>query len=348
MFQSAPKRIKKQPQTDEEHACKWVGCDERKFPSLASLVSHVSNQHLAQQPQVNQSLPVRYSCQWEGCSRFDVEQPSRFALISHCRTHTGEKPYFCPIPECEKHFTRSDALAKHVKGVHDLHQHRDAISLMRHRSDRDLSALLDLDTMTEEKYEVALRKDYEARMPWWFLRKFVDVLRETDVSLETLQRQPVPMKQHEVAYQRYARFLDDPDPEDLLGAGADDEDSPDYHEVKELLALFDPHDDDVSDSAASLEEAAALCDKLSKRYLTARRINEIVNKHLHDAVREKRTLWVKNQILLDANIQDGLPRAKDSVNGSNGSNGSKGVSDSGDVHQDELDEVLLLEGITSG
>lgn len=320
--------------TEEEHICRWIGCTASKFPSLASLVTHVSNNHLLQMshmPVTTPAAPIRYSCQWEGCLRFDVEQPSRFALISHCRTHTGEKPYFCPIPECEKHFTRSDALAKHVKGVHDLHQHRDAIGLMRYRADKGNSEFpgdFNLDELTDEKYAAILNRDYELRMPWWYLKRFVDAVVEENHTLQDLYDQPIDTRQYDLANVRYKKYISNPDDE-LIGD----------HEVENNALLADLSQETklvLSEYKEStdiepgnrLYDLRLAHDKLQAIYATAVRVNKIVTKKLEEAITEKRRLWASNQILLDANVDLGLPPRMDA-----------------EVTRDILDENLMREGI---
>lgn len=329
---TAKKNLKKN--LEEEHICRWNGCPASRFPSLASLVTHVSNNHLLQMshmPSNTPAAPIRYSCQWEGCSRFDVEQPSRFALISHCRTHTGEKPYFCPIPECEKHFTRSDALAKHVKGVHDLHQHRDAIGLMKYRADKgksEFSGDFNLDELTDEKYATELNRDYELRMPWWFSKRFADAVVEKDHTLQQLYDQPLDTRQYDLANVRYKKYLANPDDE-LICA----------HEVEtnDLLADLSQDAKDVvpeyKESAevktgSTLTELKHAYEKLLAIHSTATRVNKIVTRKLADATKEKRRLWAATQILLAANVEVGLPPK----------------SGSG-ATRDALDENLLKDGM---
>lgn len=328
----ARKPTKKNP--EEEHICRWIGCTSSKFPSLASLVTHVSNNHLLQMshmPLTTPAAPIRYSCQWEGCSRFDVEQPSRFALISHCRTHTGEKPYFCPIPECEKHFTRSDALAKHVKGVHDLHQHRDAIGLMRYRADKGKSEFptdFNLDDLTDEKYAGILNRDYELRMPWWYLKRFVDAIVAPTHTLQDLYDQPIDTRQYDLANVRYKKYLSNP--EDELFCAHELETNPLLSELNDetKLAVSQYKESADIEPGSTLDELRVAYDKLQARLATANRVKKIVTKNLHNATREKRRLWAVNQILLDANVEAGLPPQADA-----------------EVTRDFVDDTLLKEGV---
>ncbi|KAF9430829.1 hypothetical protein BGZ76_000684 [Entomortierella beljakovae] len=94
----------------EETVCRWKDCS-KVLPSLAALVIHLSEEHIGWKK-------TSYTCEWQGCSRRPIAQTTRFALISHMRSHTKHKPYDCPVPECDKSFSRSDAMAKHLKCQH--------------------------------------------------------------------------------------------------------------------------------------------------------------------------------------------------------------------------------------
>lgn len=76
------------------------------------LVTHLHDDHLG-------NRKAKYTCEWDDCQRKGIVQTSRFALVAHLRSHTGEKPFYCSVPECDKSFTRSDALAKHMRTVHE-------------------------------------------------------------------------------------------------------------------------------------------------------------------------------------------------------------------------------------
>ncbi len=80
--------------------------------TLTDLVVHINNVHVV-------ARQKKFYCQWQGCVRMGTPHTSAYALKAHMRSHTKEKPFFCVLPECDRSFTRSDALAKHMRTVHE-------------------------------------------------------------------------------------------------------------------------------------------------------------------------------------------------------------------------------------
>ncbi|OAP60769.1 hypothetical protein AYL99_05771 [Fonsecaea erecta] len=92
--------------------CLWDGCTDQEQGNMDNLVAHISDVHIVPRQK-------KYYCEWEGCARKGQPHTSAYALKAHMRSHTKEKPFMCALPECDRSFTRSDALAKHMRTVHE-------------------------------------------------------------------------------------------------------------------------------------------------------------------------------------------------------------------------------------
>ncbi|KAL8867394.1 MAG: hypothetical protein Q9174_005695 [Haloplaca sp. 1 TL-2023] len=102
---------------DQDHyeqvtVCRWENCGAGDLGNMDELVKHIHDDHIGQRQK-------KYICLWVGCTRFGSEHASGYALKAHTRSHTKEKPFICYLPECDRSFTRSDALAKHLRTVHE-------------------------------------------------------------------------------------------------------------------------------------------------------------------------------------------------------------------------------------
>ena len=100
------------PTTTQVTRCMWTDCPEPEQGNMDNLVHHIHDDHIGLRQK-------KYSCEWEGCGRKGMPHASGYALRAHMRSHTKEKPFFCALPECDRSFTRSDALAKHMRTVHE-------------------------------------------------------------------------------------------------------------------------------------------------------------------------------------------------------------------------------------
>ncbi|KAF3483254.1 zinc finger protein [Arthroderma uncinatum] len=97
---------------DHITVCLWEGCGAKDFGNMDALVKHIHNEHIG-------SRQKKYLCEWGDCARKGQAHASGYALRAHMRSHTKEKPFYCALPECDRSFTRSDALSKHMRTVHD-------------------------------------------------------------------------------------------------------------------------------------------------------------------------------------------------------------------------------------
>ncbi|KAK9728913.1 hypothetical protein K7432_000735 [Basidiobolus ranarum] len=87
--------------------CLWSDCS-KSFPALDVLISHIGQEHIG-------SGKASYKCEWQGCPRNQKPFTKRHKMYNHLRTHTGERPFQCPVADCGKRFSRPDSLATHVK-----------------------------------------------------------------------------------------------------------------------------------------------------------------------------------------------------------------------------------------
>ncbi|MCJ1475884.1 hypothetical protein MMC13_004548 [Lambiella insularis] len=118
-------------QMEQVTVCRWRNCTAGDLGNMDVLVEHVHMVHIG-------TRQKRYACEWEGCSRIDAHHASGYALRAHMRSHTREKPFYCALPECDRSFTRSDALAKHMRTVHETEALRPSDPIPRSHSQAQL------------------------------------------------------------------------------------------------------------------------------------------------------------------------------------------------------------------
>ncbi|XP_038631975.1 zinc finger protein ZIC 1-like [Scyliorhinus canicula] len=108
-------RYLKQP-IKRELICSWIdqegtgrSCCSQSFGTMQQLVTHLTVQH------IGGTEGLIHVCYWDKCPREGKAFKAKYKLINHVRVHTGEKPFPCPFPGCQKVFARSENLKIHKR-----------------------------------------------------------------------------------------------------------------------------------------------------------------------------------------------------------------------------------------
>lgn len=273
--------------------CHWADCSDN-LPSSESLTQHLNSKHIPNSDSI-------YHCEWDDCSKKGVPQTSRLALISHIRIHTGEKPFFCIIPQCAKHFSKPDGLSKHIKIFHKSINLSVEYPLWQEYLQDLKESKGHVFDLTPEKESVKRytkllnEKDFKEELA----NKFVKFDKIHNIELKDLTE--ATPKRHKSSLKEINADLesefkkDDEEFKKHLASSAKDS-------FAKLNKIEDLPSDESLDSIESLEELHALYDSLKRKYVWSLEVEKLINDEVKSLQEEKKELWLKKETLLDAHI----------------------------------------------
>ena len=101
----------------QPNVCLWIKPEQslpkkpcnKIFGSMHDKVTHIIVEHVGGPEMFN------HTCFWNNCPREGEPFKAKYKLVNHIRVHTGEKPFPCGFPGCEKVFARAENLKIHKR-----------------------------------------------------------------------------------------------------------------------------------------------------------------------------------------------------------------------------------------
>ncbi|KAH7693698.1 hypothetical protein AAVH_39263, partial [Aphelenchoides avenae] len=92
----------------EKHSfnCEWNDCT-MIFSAERALCDHLQDAHTLKSEDL--------VCMWAECSRERRPFTANYQLLIHLRSHTGEKPFTCGHPGCDRRYSRLENLKAHER-----------------------------------------------------------------------------------------------------------------------------------------------------------------------------------------------------------------------------------------